>query len=236
MAYPKVYKKKITTKKAIKPSKALTLAVKRIVAKQTETKQWRQTAAANFIATDDARFHNVEYYIGQGVGDNQRVGDEVLLVGTRMRIRTVVPSTSNANNPGVTRGSPVYVRLSLIKTKINDTSALTNWWSSPLSLQATKQSSSMPDIYQHWDSEKVQCLKTVMKTYTYQFVGSGSPDGYMDIYVPLNFKQQYAGNNSGYGKVFNHYWAIEYFQQGQAAGVSSSLAFDSEMTVYYKDM
>lgn len=221
-------------KRARTGSKNLRKIVKSIVVKNAETKTAYQSGAGyQLYSNDGGKAHNVEYYISQGTGDTQRIGDEIHLKAVKMKIRWVSPSISDVNNAGVQRGSPVHVRLSLIKSRVRDTTGATNWWVTT-NIIGSKKASALPYYMQSWDSEKCKVLRSVTKRATYD--ATLAADGYIEMYVPINQKIRYDADNSGYGRFTNHYWVIEYFQQGQGALSTAPFAFDSEFAIYFKDL
>ena len=106
------------------------------------------------------------------------------------------------------------MRLSLIKSRVRDTTGATNWWVTT-NIIGSKKASALPYYMQSWDSEKCKVLRSVTKRATYD--ATLAADGYIEMYVPINQKIRYDADNSGYGRFTNHYWVIEYFQQGQGA-------------------
>lgn len=225
-------RRKIQTPK----KKWLNRVVKSIVNRQSETKK----KFMNLFANDSNANYNFEvlynfnplYAIGQGTGDDQRIGDKIFVKGFRMKMRVL--STGSLQ-------SPVYARIFLFKSNARTAggSALNGyqrWFTSSEPAIKLSNGHAASAIY---DTEKNPIIW--QKTYKMNFnsmaggttSSASSRELNIDKYFSMNKSIQFDANNSGYLKYQNYYFGLVLSQQGKNS--LDVTPVDCYFTCYYKD-
>lgn len=187
----------------------------------------------NNAANGEWQGTNLVYWIGQGTNDHARIGDKIQLRGIKFRA-SIVPALPSQG--GVASPYPFQVRFVCFKKKQNLSSG---------TIGPDFDTDIKPDtiggtgLTQIIDTEKCQVVfdKIYNGTVNAQLQLSGAgvtqyPYVYIDHYWKINKTVQFDGDNSGYAKGWNYYFA--FFPQWPASTSTHYAEFNT--CTYYKDI
>lgn len=180
---------------------------------------------------------NLVYWIGQGTDDHTRIGDKIQLRGIKFRA-SIVPALPS-QGPAVTP-YPFQVRFVCFKKKANFSSGLTGPSFSTNIRPDTVGGTGLTEII---DTEK--CVVVFDKIYNGTVntnlaspTGSTSVDAYPYVFInhywKINKDLQFEGDNSGYAKGWNYYFAFYPSWPGTTVGSTHYAEFNT--CTYYKDI
>lgn len=220
----KPYAKKATksTKKYIR--KVAVSAVRRIA----ETKTYFTTISSTFQPLN-VQFYawNVFYNIGQGTGDNNRIGDKIQAKYAQIRMNVFPGGLASSEQQTTVRVLVVHSRFQASNGTLPVTWQL--WSGDPVIKSGTA-------INGFVDTEKF----TVVSDRRYQINPlnntNARPDRYINVNIPLKNKSiQYNGDNSGYLKWKNMYVMVALYNRGNTI-TSTDVNIAASFRLMFKDL
>lgn len=198
--------------------------MRRVALRQLETKDYPYVITGSALLHNSTTTFNLNYYIGQGTGDANRIGDEIFLKGFKVGLQ-INPSTGY---------SAISYRVLLIRSK----QAVYN---TSISYSNIFKQSSSSNLVNPVDTEKVTVLKSRTVKYVSPVLVNATPT-YATRPVTVNMwcnmrnqKFKYDGDNSGFGKFYNYYLVVMPYAVGGSDGVTNLGTALGHTTVYYKD-
>jgi len=180
---------------------------------------------------------NLIYWIGQGTDDHTRIGDKIQLRGIKFRA-SIVPALPSQG--AATSAYPFQVRFVCFKKKANAHSGTTGPSFSENIKPDTIGGTGLTEII---DTEK--CTVVFDKIYNgttnlhlnnpaANLTVSQYPYVFIDHYWKINKNLQFEGDNSGYAKGWNYYFA--FYPSWPATLESSTHYAEFNTCTYYKDI
>lgn len=171
-------------------------------------------------------YENLNYWISQGVGDMQRIGDKIY-------VKSITFKFNLLDNPAIVSDGPIHMKIWLIESPNKEHAGILaptfSAWGGP-SILKLGNNYTQADM----NTEMYSFIKTKKVTFAENNLSGTQRWKQVSMTHRVNGNWRYDGDNSGYRK--NKQLYMFYAVQNSGAGIGNLLNVTCEVKISFKDL